>query len=298
MKRVIYIILLAIVTGFTGLQGQQMPQYTQYMFNDFVINPAIAGVDNYFQIRTNHRFQWVGLMDPPVTNSLGFYGPHAKQPMGYGAYVYNDVTGPTSRTGFTGSYAYNIAITDDIRLSMGISASIMQYRIDGTQLNPRDVSDPSILQVVSTSYLPDVGIGGYLYADEFYVGLSLAQLLNNNLKIFDNRNGLNRLKTHINLVGAYKFQINDVWLVEPSLMIRGTVPKELKFDLTARAEWNKTFWGALAYRYQESVGILIGYRYEEQLLFGYSYDIGISSLRKYNTGTHEIMIGYRFNDIK
>jgi type IX secretion system PorP/SprF family membrane protein len=152
--------------------------------------------------------------------------------------------------------------------------------------------------VVSTSYLPDVGIGGYLYADEFYVGLSLAQLLNNNLKIFDNRNGLNRLKTHINLVGAYKFQINDVWLVEPSLMIRGTVPKELKFDLTARAEWNKTFWGALAYRYQESVGILIGYRYEEQLLFGYSYDIGISSLAKYNTGTHEIMIGYRFNDIK
>ena len=298
MKRVLYIIILAIVTGFTGLQGQQMPQYTQYMFNDFLINPAIAGVDNFYQIRTNHRFQWVGLMDPPVTNSLAFYGPHTKLPMGYGAYIYNDVTGPTSRTGLTGSYAYNIAITDDIRLSMGLSASIMQYRIDGTQLNPRDVSDPSILQVVSTSYLPDVGIGAYLYADEFYVGLSLAQLLNNNLKIFDNRNGLNRLKTHFNLVGAYRFQINDVWMFEPSLMIKGTVPKEWAFDLTARVEWNKTFWGALAYRAQESVGVLIGYRYEEQLLFGYSYDIGISTLRKYNTGTHEIMIGYRFNDIK
>lgn len=298
MKRVIYIIILAFVTGFTGLQGQQMPQYTQYMFNDFVINPAIAGVHNFYQIRTNHRFQWVGLMDPPVTNSLAFYGPHATLDMGYGAYIYNDVTGPTSRTGLTGSYAYNIAITDEIRLSMGISASIMQFRIDGTQLNPADVSDPAILHVVSTSYLPDVGIGGYLYADNFYVGLSLAQLLNNNLKIFDNRNGLNRLKTHINLVGAYQFQINDVWMFEPSLMIKGTVPKELTFDLTARAEWNKTFWGALAYRYQESVGVLIGYRYEEQLLFGYSYDIGISTLRKYNTGTHEIMIGYRFNDIK
>ena len=119
MKRVIYIIILAFVTGFTGLQGQQMPQYTQYMFNDFVINPAIAGVHNFYQIRTNHRFQWVGLMDPPVTNSLAFYGPHAKLDMGYGAYVYNDVTGPTSRTGLTGSYAYNIAITDEIRLSMG-----------------------------------------------------------------------------------------------------------------------------------------------------------------------------------
>jgi len=298
MRRVIYIIILAIVTGFTGLQGQQMPQYTQYMFNDFVINPAVAGVDNFYQIRTNHRFQWVGLMDPPLTNSLAFYGPHAKLPMGYGAYVYNDVTGPTSRTGLTGSYAYNIAITGDIRLSMGLSASVMQYRIDGTQLNPKDVSDPAILNMVSTSYLPDAGLGLYLYADEFYVGLSLAQLLNNKLNIFDNKNGLNRLKTHINLIGAYRFQINEDWLFEPSLMIKGTAPKELMLDLTARAEWKKMVWGAISYRAQESVGILIGYIHEEQFLFGYSYDIGISSFRYYNAGTHEIMIGYRFNDIK
>ena len=281
MRRLIYIIILAIVTGFTGLQGQQMPQYTQYMFNDFVINPAVAGIDNHYQIRTNHRFQWVGLMDPPLTNSLAFYGPHAKMDMGYGADVYNDVTGPTSRTGLTGSYAYNIALTGDIRLSMGISASIMQYRIDGTQLNPKDVSDPSILNMVSTSYLPDAGLGLY-----------------NKLEIFDNRNGLNRLKTHVNLIGAYHWRLDDEWLIEPSIMIRGTAPKELNFDVTTRVEWSKMIWGALSYRNQESVGILMGYVHEDQFIFGYAYDIGISTLRKYNTGTHEIMIGYRFNAIK
>lgn len=298
MRRVSTIFILIACLGTGGLMAQQMPHYTQYMFNDFVINPAIAGVHNHYQIRTNHRFQWVGLVDPPLTNSIAFYGPHARLDMGYGGYVYNDVTGPTSRTGITGSYAYNIGITGDIRLSMGISASIMQFRIDGTQLNPRDVSDERILQVVSTSYLPDAGIGVYLYAEEFYVGLSAAQLLNNNIKIFDNKTGLNRLKTHINLTGAYRWEVDPDWILEPSVMIKGTAPKELSFDITAKTEWRKMVWAAVAYRCHESIGILMGYSYQEMLFFGYAYDIGISELRKYNTGTHEIMIGYRFNDIK
>jgi type IX secretion system PorP/SprF family membrane protein len=298
MKRLAYIILVTLITGSTALKAQQMPQYTQYMFNDFVINPAVAGVYNYYQIRTNHRFQWVGILDPPMTNSIGFYGPHEKLDMGYGGYIYNDVTGPTSRAGITGSYAYNVAITGDIRLSMGLSASIMQYRVDGTQLDPADVSDPTILSLVSTSYLPDAGLGLYLYADQFYVGLSAAQLLNNSIKIFDEKDGVNRLKTHINLIGAYRFWLSEDWLLEPSLMVKGTVPKELSFDLTARVEWQKMLWGAVSYRYQDAVGIMIGYSFDETLFFGYAYDIGISAIRKYESGSHEIMIGYRFNDIK
>jgi len=298
MRKLKYILLIIVLTGSATLSGQQLPHYTQYMFNDFVINPALAGVHDFYRIRTNHRFQWIGMADPPLTNSIAFYGPHANLDMGYGGYVYNDVTGPTSRTGLTGSYAYNIAITGDIRLSMGISASVMQFRIDGTQLNPKDISDERILQVVSTSYLPDAGLGGYLYAEDFYVGLSIAQLLNNSVKIFENKNGLNRLKTHINLTGGYRFQIDQDWILEPSVMIKGTAPKELSFDLTAKTEWKKMAWAAVSYRYHEAIGVMIGYSYEEMLFFGYAYDIGITDLRKYNTGTHEIMIGYRFNDIK
>ena len=298
MRRLAYIILFTIITGSTGIMAQQLPQYTQYMFNDFVINPAVAGVYNYFQIRTNHRFQWTGIMDAPMTNSIGFYGPHEKLDMGYGGYIYNDVTGPTSRAGITGAYAYNVAIKGNVRLSMGLSASIMQYRVDGTQLNPADISDPSILSVVSTSYLPDAGLGLYLYADKFYVGLSAAQLLANSVKIFDNKDGINRLKTHFNLIGAYRIWLNENWLIEPSLMFKGTAPKALSFDVTARVEWQKMLWSAVSYRYQDAVGVMIGYSFDEKLFFGYAYDIGISAIRKYESGSHEIMIGYRFNDIK
>jgi type IX secretion system PorP/SprF family membrane protein len=298
MKRIIYILCFTILTGSAGLQAQQMPHYTQYMFNDFVINPAIAGVYDYYQIRTNHRFQWVGLLDPPMTNSIAFYGPSAKLPMGYGGYIYHDVTGPSSRTGVTGSYAYNIAVSGDIRLSMGLYASVMQYRIDGTQLNPADISDPALLNMVSTSYLPDAGIGLYLYAENFYAGLSLAQLLNNSIKIFDNKDGVNRLKTHINLTGAYRFWIDEDWLIEPSVMIKGTAPRQLSLDITARVEWQRRLWAAISFRTQDAVALMLGYSFDKSLFFGYAYDIGISELSKYNTGSHEVMIGYRFNEIK
>ncbi len=298
MRRLNAILLFTVIAGSGSLLGQQLPQFTQYMFNDFVINPAIAGTQNYYQIRTNHRFQWVGLADPPMTNSIAFYGPSEKWDMGYGAYIYNDVTGPTSRTGLTGSYAYNIAINNQMRLSMGISFSLLQYRVDGTQLNPKEVSDPSILNMVSTSYMPDAGLGAYLYAENFHVGLSVSQILNNKVKIFDNKDGLNRLKPQFNLTGAYLYEINPDWDLEPMLILKGSAPKEISFDITAKVSWQKMVWGAVSYRFNEAVAILIGYSYQDTFIFGYAYDIGITSLRKYNTGTHELMIGYRFNDVK
>ena len=298
MRRITAILLFTVIAGSGSLLGQQLPQFTQYMFNDFVINPAIAGTQNYYQIRTTHRFQWVGLADPPMTNSISFYGPSEDYDMGFGGYIYNDVTGPTSRTGLTGSYAYNIAVADQMRLSMGISFSMIQYRVDGTQLNPKDVSDPSILNMVSTSYMPDAGLGAYLYGDGFHVGLSVSQILNNKVNIFDHKVDDNRLKPHFNLTGGYRYEINADWALEPSVIFKATAPKEVSFDITAKVDWQKMVWGAVSYRYHEVVAIIIGYSYQDTFIFGYAYDIGINSIRKYNTGTHELMIGYRFNDVK
>lgn len=298
MRRLTAILLFTVIAGSGSLLGQQLPQFTQYMFNDFVINPAVTGTQNYYQIRTNHRFQWVGMADPPMTNSIAFYGPSEKYDMGFGGYIYNDVTGPTSRTGINGSYAYNIAVTGQMRLSMGISFSMIQYRVDGTQLNPKDVSDPSILNMVSTSYMPDAGLGAYLYADQFHVGLSVSQILNNKVKVFDNKVDDNRLKPQFNLTAGYVYEINRDWDLEPMLILKGTAPKEISFDVTAKLAWQETVWGAVSYRYSEAVALMIGYSYENTFIFGYSYDIGISSIKKYNSGTHELMIGYRFNDVK
>jgi type IX secretion system PorP/SprF family membrane protein len=296
MKRLIYITALLFI-GF-GAIAQQSPHYTQYMFNDFVINPAVAGVNDYYQIRTNHRFQWAGITDPPLTNSLSIYGPHAKLPMGFGGYIYNDATGPTSRTGITGAYAYNIEINKDIRISGGLSMGLQQYKLDGTQLTAKDLTDLKIQPVVFSTYIPDASIGFYAYADEWYAGLSIAQLLNNNLKIFDEKSGLNKLKSHFYLTGGYKYKIDRDFTVEPSVIIKGTAPKVFQFDLSTRVIYQEMVWGGLSYRLKDAISVLIGYIHDEKFYFGYAYDLGVSDLRKYNSGTHEIMIGYRFNDIR
>ena len=297
MKKILYISIIFLFISKIGF-GQQSPHFTQYMFNDFVINPAIAGTKDYYKISSNHRFQWVGLADPPLTNTLSINGPHGKLPMGFGGYLYNDVTGPTSRTGITGAYAYNIEINRDIRLSGGVSFGLMQYKLDGSQLTIKDTEDLAIQPIVYNSYVPDAGIGFYAYADEWYAGLSVSQLFNNKLNIRDEDIVLNKLKRHFYLTGGYKYEINRDLVVEPSVIIKGTAPKVYQFDFTARVIWNEMAWGGLAYRLNDAISVLLGYIHEEQFYFGYAYDIGITDLRSYNSGTHEIMIGYKFNDIR
>jgi len=297
MNRLLFI-FLGIILGTLKVLPQQNPHYTQYMFNDFIINPAVAGTKSYYQIRSNHRFQWIGLVDPPLTNTLSVYGPHAKMDMGFGGYFYNDVTGPSSRTGLSGTYAYNIEINRDIRLSMGLSLGIMQFKIDGSQLTAKDPTDIAIQPIVFSSYVPDATIGVYAYAEEFYAGISVTQLFNNSLKIFEEKNGLNKLKSHFYLTGGYTYEINKEFKLEPSVIIKGTAPKVFQFDLTARVIYQDFAWGGLSFRLKDALSILLGYIHDEKFCFGYAYDIGLSGIRKFNAGTHELMLGYKFNEIK
>ena len=129
MKKYITLILLSLfVCG--RLLSQQDAQSTLYMLNPIVYNPALAGTANFYQIRTNHRFQWLGMKDAPITNSVTAYGPHSKKDMGYGGTITMDITGPTSKLGASGMYAYNISIQKDIRVSFGLNLGIMQYKVD------------------------------------------------------------------------------------------------------------------------------------------------------------------------
>ena len=198
MKSLFYISFLIFLLA-PAVKAQQSPLFTQYMFNDFVLNPAVAGTKDFYQIRSNHRFQWVGITDPPLTNTLSIYGPHSTLPMGFGGYFYNDVTGPTSRTGLTGSYAYHITVQEGMYLSGGISFGLLQYKFDGTQVNIKDKTDAAIQPLVNSAYMPDAGVGFYLYTKQYYAGLSASQLLNNKLSVFEVKSGLNRLKSHLYL---------------------------------------------------------------------------------------------------
>jgi type IX secretion system PorP/SprF family membrane protein len=298
MKRVITIITCIILFFPAGLQSQQLPHFTQFMFNDYVLNPAVAGTKDYYQVRANSRFQWAGIVDAPQTVSLSLNGPHSTRPMGFGGYLYNDVTGPTSRTGLYGTYAYNIAIKGEVRLSMGLSFGIMQNKIDGTEITLHDPNDLAMQGGITSSIVPDASVGFYFYANNWYAGFSAFQLFSNNLKVYDEKNGLNKLKSHFYLLGGYRFDINDQFTIEPSLIIKGMSPVPIQIDLNAKVTYQEMVWLGFSYRSRDAVSILLGYIQDKRYYFGYSYDFSTSDIRSYNSGSHEIMIGIRFTSFR
>lgn len=301
MKTKIKLLAILIVV----LQGmafaQQSPIYTQYMFNDFVVNPAIAGTHDYYQIRLNNRYQWVGLKDAPITYTLSVYGPHKKLPMGWGGTVYSDSQGPTGKIGVYGSYGYNISIKKDIRLSFGLSVGLIQYRLDMTRVTFAD--DAEYLSRSNYSFTkPDATFGIYGYATRYFAGLSMDQLFGNRVSIArdsSNKITFNNLVRHTTLVGGYKFNINRDFDMEPTALMRTSgLFNTFQVEITAKTIWRKMAWGGLSFRSSDAVVILAGYNYKDQIYVGYSYDINYSGLRKYNSGSHEIMIGARFNKIR
>lgn len=303
-KRVeIWVVFLLLHAA--AAHGQQMYQYSQYMFNNYLVNPAVVGTYNYYQIRVNSRVQWAGLTDSPIINSVSVFGPHIKSPMGFGGMVYYDMTGPTSRAGVMGSYAYNFRLNDEMRISTGLSLGFMAYTIDASKFDLGDnpmadnKSDPALLNYTTkTSWVPDASVGAYLYATFFYVGLSAHQLfyLPMTFKELDTKN--NHLSPHIFLSGGYLLYFFDYLEFEPAALIKYSYPSPVQFELSVKLTYKNMVWGGLAYRFQDAVSLLVGYKHNNRILIGYSFDFSYTGLWRYSAGSHEIFFGYQFDKIK
>src|SRR5688572_25102725 len=135
------LLLFAAIALACNAWAQQLPQLTQYQFNDYVFNPAVAGSRPFFELRSGHRYQWVGIQDAPRTFTLSAATPLGEK-MGVGGYIFTDHVGPTRRTGFQLSYAYHLRLTGDLKLSMALSAGLLQFLIDGSKITFHDPGDP------------------------------------------------------------------------------------------------------------------------------------------------------------
>jgi type IX secretion system PorP/SprF family membrane protein len=272
------------------------------MFNNYLTNPAVAGTNNFYQMKVNGRYQWIGINDAPQTVSMSMYGPHQDKSMGWGGYLYNDVTGPTSKLGIMGSYAYNMSINSDIRVSGGLSFGFLQYKVDGSKLslgeNADYSSDPAIFKSTQSAFTPDATIGFYLYSSQYFVGISAHQLFGQRLKLYSDPIGVNRLRQHILVSGSYMIALNRDYQIEPGLLLKYMFKSPFQFELNGKVTYRKQMWGGLSYRFKDSFSILIGYNYKKKYLFGYSFDYSYTGIRQYQAGSHEIMVGYLFDKIK
>ncbi len=279
-------------------KAQQLPQYSQYLINEYVLNPVIGGTKNYYETKTNHRFQWVGITDAPRTFILSMHGPLKAENMGVGGYLFTDVTGPTSRVGAYGSYAYHIQLNETMKLSMGLFGGIVQYNIDGSKITLVDKTDPLGSMGIESVIIPDAGFGLYWYTEDYYLGASVPQLLQNKLKLSDTTNLTGKLNSHYYVMGGYKFKIGSDFEIEPSFLMKMVIPVPMQFDISSKLVYQKTAWVGASYRTFDSMSALVGYSFDEKVLFGYSYDFTLSDLKNYSSGTHEFMLGIRFASSK
>lgn len=285
-----HLLSFCLVVLVMNASGQQLPQLTQYQFNDYVFNPAIAGSRPFFELRSGHRYQWVGIQDAPRTFTFSGTTPIG-QKMGVGGYLFTDIVGPTRRTGFQLSYAYHLRLTEDIKLSLAVSAGMLQFLIDGSKIQFHDPGDAVMDNQLRGDLLPDAKFGFYLYGERFWFGAAAPQLLQNKVYFLDeSRETLSRMEDHYHIMGGYRLPLGDDWKLEPSFLVKYTSPVPAKIDLNATIRYKDTFWIGAGYRTNDAYSAMVGYWLKKTFQFGYSYDIITSNLRNYSTGTHEVML--------
>lgn len=274
---------------------QQLPHFSQYYLNDYLINPAVGGSRPYFEGKSAHRYQWEGITDAPRTYTLSVNGPTKNQKMGFGGYIFTDNVGPTRRTGFNASYAYHIKVNERVKLSMGLSAGVIQFMIDGSKITLRESDDDIITNGVQSVLLPDAGFGLYLYHEKYYVGFSAPQLLNSRVNFFkDGRNPEGTLPSHFFFNAGYKFKVVEDFVIEPSVFVKYVKPVPVQFEGTVRIIYQDKIWIAGTYRDRDAITASMGYLINNYFTIAYGFDFTTTNLRNYSNGTHELMVGVRF----
>ncbi len=302
MKKIIFILSFCLLpSAFCLLYGQQLPLFSQYMLNDYFQNPAIAGSRPAFDLISANRLQWIGITDAPRTYALSMEGPIRAKNMGVGGYLFSDVTGPSRRVGFTGSYAYHIKLTEKIKISLSVSAGVMQFAVDATKLTLANMSDYVFANGYESKVVPDLGASFYLYGlpkengtGNWWLGGYAPQIFPAKLKLFETPVSTGTLVTHLYAMGGYKLFITDEFAAEPSFLVKMVNPAPLQIDGGLRIIYKNKIWIGGTYRTKDAMSAMVGYTYKDNLTFGYSYDITTSNLKNYSNGTHELMIGLRF----
>jgi type IX secretion system PorP/SprF family membrane protein len=301
MKR---IVLIAVcLCSVNTLFAQYEPMFTQYSFNEMFINPAYSGSHDALSVSALYRNQWVNIEGAPVTKTFTAHAPFANNKVGLGLTVYNDAIGVTNQSGAYFNYAYRIKMEESV-LALGILGGV-----DGIQERLLDVrttegSDRQFAANTSMLLAPNFGTGLYFSNKDFYLSLSVPRLLQNKLVMNQNlqaervTSNFNMEDLHYFMATGYVFTVNPLFKIKPSVMVKTVVNAPIEYDANLAFFMNNVLWLGAGYRSGDALNALIAVHPLPQLRIGYSYDYNLSTLRKYNAGSHEISVNYMFNYYK
>ncbi len=289
--KIVFGLILSVMI--LNIKAQQVEQMSLRMLDQMLFNPAVSGSSGYPEIKLHHRSQWIGFSGAPRTSVLSYHYA-VSSTMGVGGYFINDITGPLIRKELNLSYAYHIPIKP-VYWSLGLSGSFIQYRFDGSDIDIKNPLDMSVAEgMLDVSYKPDFSFGTYIYNDRFYVGFSALQLFTMNMKFEgpNNIEALMPLSNHMYLMGGVNLTHGKDLGIEPSLLVSTTMGNSpVQIDANIKFDYKRYFTSGFSYRYGDSFLVLVGFRFE-RFFVAYSYDIVVSSLRKSNSGSHEILLAF------
>ncbi len=280
--------------------SQQLPMYSQYLVNDFSINPAVAGSKPYFPLRLSVRSQWASLGSiAPQTNTLSYHMPVAFNQLGVGAIITHDKTGPYSQLMFNVSFAYHFQLNDnnDTRFSLGLSGLMNQYALNFDELEFNN-SEPEFESGMYSKMVPDASVGAYLYSKLYFISLSSHQLFESTFKesitsIFGDNDDVRHYYANM----GYAFSIHSDFHIEPSVLIKATESRPTQIDINTRFIFDNSYWAGLSLRTSKDLVVLAGVELGSFLL-SYSFDYGINSISNASSGSHELSIGFNINDVR
>ncbi|WP_420577126.1 type IX secretion system membrane protein PorP/SprF [Ekhidna sp.] len=286
MKRIFYILCMGVaLTTFS----QQDPLYSQYQFNQLMINPAYAGIYERFSVGAISRFQWAGIDGAPQTNTITANSSLAEGKIGLGAVVLNDRFGVSSNYEIQLATSYNIQFSKEAKLAMGIQGGWIQYTYDFSNVNMDFMDDPEIVNNHDNFSKPNFGVGFMLMHTNYFVGASVPRILN--VSVTDGANQSDRYKRHYYLTGGFVFDVNRI-PVKGTALIRSMAGETYSVDLTASAFLDEVMWAGVSIRDLKHFGILGIFQLGENLKLGYSFELPTNNLIYGNYGTHEVSVSY------
>jgi type IX secretion system PorP/SprF family membrane protein len=315
MQKIYLFFLFCFCTG-NQLQAQQMPLLSEYMHSPALINPAMIGWEDLTAVTAAYRHQWTGLENNPITFALNFRHFDEQRNMAFGGGLTHDQTGPTSFTGLNMQYAYHLKFKSEKRgsdkrhrLSIGLSLSANQYRLDGSKLKYNDIDDPLIVTSQATTILPDAGLGLFYYNDLYYVGLSIPQLISMNVR-FDSDNALSNMRrvAHFYFNTGVKIRLQSPeksvlrseankraeHLLLPSLWFRYAPNSPLNVHVHLRYLWRQQLGLGASVSTDGTLGFDATVQIKQRFRVGYAFSVPINGLSAQVGSNHELMLTYIF----
>lgn len=278
------LIICLVLTGFVT-EAQQLPQFTQYMFNTISVNPAYAGSRETLNMTALHRNQWAGLDGNPVTSTFSFHTPLNNERVGLGISYISDQLGFEKTNYVYGDFSYTIPVTYNARLAFGLKAGFTNYQLE----NP-DINDP-FFSANFNNWKPNFGAGLYLTSERWYVGISSPRILNTDL----NEGEFEALErnTYYGIAG-YVFELSADVKFRPTVLAKVTNGAPASYDFTSSVLLYDKVWLGATIRLNDTanLGAYMDYQVSNNIRIGYAYDLPTSTIRPYTGGTHEVILIY------